>query len=391
MSQRRSGANPRLHLITGLFVAFGLVGCGASSASDADDVATTAVPDTTAPDTTSVASTEPLATDPPTTDAIEPNLPDWASGEMVIVESDTGPRELPVELVPFCESSRSFYLAAKGLDYVEIGQTGTAQQLFAALVALVPSTIESAPSDDLAAQPMAARDQLVVLVPALEQIGYDDGRIEELPDPRAVLDNLAAFAETRDSLEDFLVEVCGADEDVLADQASGATSAAAAAAGETTEPDAPVEAVDGVAITNASSTIELSVPPDWTEIVDGLENGRQTLSASADLEGFFDLAAPGVVVLRGEGGFRDGGFVGRVLETQSLLEDAGCVLVDERFYFDNTYTGDERIFDCGNDGLDVRIFGGINEDESLYAMVVLVQPIDEPGIRQLILETFLVS
>jgi hypothetical protein len=367
----------------------GLLGCGGAS-NDAD-VVDTSTPDTTA-DTSADTTSSVATTDPPsTTSPPEQELPDWASGEMVIVESDTGPLELPVELVPFCESSRSFYLAARGLDFVEDGQVGTLQELFAALAAVVPVAIDTAPSEEFTVEPTAARDQLAVIVSAFEQIGYDESRVAELDDPQALLDAFTAFDATRSSLQEFLVEVCGADDDVLVEQALGVASAAAAAAGETTEPDAPVEAVDGVAITNANSTIALSVPPDWTETEDGLENGRQTLAASSDIEGFFALSAPGVLVLRGEGGFRDGGFVGRVLETQSLLEDAGCVLVDERFYFDNTYTGEERIFECGNDELDVRIFGGLNEDESLYAMVLLVQPADQPGTRQLILETFLVS
>jgi hypothetical protein len=374
-------------MITALAAATALLGCGgASTDSDDAEVVETSTPETTAV----VATTDPPSTDPPTTTAPGPELPDWASGELVTVGSDTGPIEMPVELVPFCESSRSFYLAAKGLDYLEPSQVGAARELFAALVAVVPMTIETAPSDEFAVEPIAARDQLAVLVPAFEEIGYDDSRVQELTDPQGVLETFAAFGATRNSLQEFLVQACGADDDVLVEQALGVASAAATAAGEAVEPDAPVEAVDGVAITNANSTIEVSVPGDWSEVEDGLQGGRQTLVASSDIEGFFDLATPGVLVLRGEGGLRDGGFVGRVLETQPLLEAEGCVLTEERFYFDNTYTGEERIFECGT-GLNVRIFGGTNEDESLYAMVLLVQPIDEPGIRQLVLETFLVS
>ena len=80
------------------------------------------------------------------------------------VNADTGPVELPVELVPFCESSRSFYIAARGLDFLANEQVGSVRQLFAALTALAPLTIETAPSEEFATEPSAARDQLGVIV-----------------------------------------------------------------------------------------------------------------------------------------------------------------------------------------------------------------------------------
>jgi len=383
--------NNRTQIITALVVTVGLLGaCGGDSAPTdgaGDDVVET----TSANTSTTSSTTDPPSTVPPTTDPRDPTLPAWASGEMVTVGSDTGPIEIPVELAPFCESSRSFFLAAKGLAYVGDGQVGTAKQLFAALAALSPLTIETAPSEEFATEPTAASDHLAVLIPALEQIGYDGARIQELPDGQSVLDTLADFTETRDSLQEFLVQACGADEEALDQQARGAAAAAAAAAGETVEPDEPLEAAAGVPITNAGSTITLSVPAEWAETEESSENGIETFVASSDIDTFYGLATPGVLVLRGEGGFRDGGFVGRLLEYQADLEGIGCVLEDESEYNDGTYGGREKIFECDTDGLDVRLFGGATADESLYAMVFLVNSIDEPGIRQLIVDTFLVS
>lgn len=398
--------NKRLQIITALAAMIGLLGaCGGGSGSSDDaesgssDAATTVAvtdppstdPDTNDPETTDPPTTEPPTTDGPATDPEDPGLPEWASGEMVTVGADTGPLELPVELARFCESSRSFYVAAKGLVYVGEEQVGTAQQLFAALDALIPAVIESAPSDDFATEPIAARDQLAVIIPALEQAGYDRAGLQELPDRDLVLDTLEDFGETRDSLQEFLVQACGADVEVLDEQARDAAAAAAEAAGEVVDPVESVEAATGVAIANDDSTITLSVPVDWTDTDQSTEDGRELLSASADLESFFDLAAPGVLVLRGEGGFRDGGFVGRVLEFEADLLEAGCVATDESDYDDNTYSGQERTYECGTEGLEVRLFGGATADESLYAMVLLVSPTDEPGIRQLIVETFLVA
>lgn len=376
-------------IISALAVTIGLLGaCGGdsdTSSESTDDAATTTEA------TTTVATTEPPATDPPTTTAAGPDLPDWASGELVTVGSDTGPLEMPVELAPFCESSRSFFIAAKALDYLEEGQEATAQQLFAALAALSPATIETAPSEEFAVEPLAAQEQLAVLIPAFEQVGYGPSGLQDLPDPDAVLDTVAEFGETRESLQTFLVEACGADEAVLLEQAQGAATAAAGATGETIEPEAPVEAAAGDPITNSADNITVSVPPEWTETGEFVDNGRLHLVASSDLAGFEDRTAPGVFVLRGEGGFRDGGFVGRVLDYESDLVDQGCVAVEERDYNDGTYIGQERVYDCGVDGLDVRLFGGATADESLYAMVLLVNPIDEPGIRQLIINSFLVG
>ncbi len=391
-------------IITALAVTIGLLAaCGGESTSSDeagdDEAETTTIAPTTTAATTVPPSTEPPPTDPPPTDppptsSAEPGLPEWASGQLVTVETDTGPLDLPVELVPFCESSRSFYIAAKGLDFVAEGQSETARQLFAALAALAPVTIETAPSADFAVEPTAARDQLAVLIPAFEQVGYGQTSLQELADPQAVLDTLGEFGETRDSLQAFLVQACGADDAVLVEQARGATAAAAAAAGETLEPEEPaepVEAAAGVPITNPDSNIAVSVPAEWAETGDYLENERHHLVASADIDAFADLTVPGVLVLRGRGGLRDGGFTGQVLTYQADLEEAGCVVTDERDYYDGTYAGQERVLDCGTDGLDVRLFGGTNEDESLYAMVLLVSPTDEPGIRQLIVNTFLVS
>ncbi len=368
----------------------------------ADEADTTAVEtssaEPTAPPATATpapvpteAPTDPTPSEVPEEDTDDADLPEWASGETITVDTDTGPLELPVELAPFCESSRSFYVAARGLNYVEPDQSGTAQQLFAALAALSPSTIETAPSADFAAQPIAARDYLAILIPAFEQVGYDTSQVAGLPDAQAVFDALEGFGETRESLQAFLVQTCGADVGVLYDQASGAADAAAAAAGETIEPAEPVEPVAGSVIENDDSTITLSVPLDWTETVEYTADGHPQLAASSDLDGFLALTTPGVLVLRGKGGLRDGGFTGQVLTFQADLEAIGCELTEQLDYDDGTYRGQERILDCGADGLDVRLFGGTTSDESLYAMVLLVNPVAEPGVRQLIVESFLVS
>ena len=344
------------------------------------------------PPSTEPADTDPPVTEPPATDPAAADLPEWASGQMATVESDTGPLELPVEVIPFCESSRSFHTAAKGLDYLDPEQVLSVQQLFAAMVAVVPVTIETAPSAELAAQPTAAQEQLATIVPALEQIGYDLDRLPEVDDPDGVTDALGSFAVTRASLEAFLVQACGADPDVLAEQAQGAADLAAETMGEVSpdapsEPEEPVEAVPGTEVSNRTSSIVLSVPTDWTETKEFVDD-YDRLVAAPDIAAFDELTGPGVRVLRGEGGFRDGGFVGRLLDLEFNLGKAGCTMLDERGYDDNTYRGQEQIYDCGNDDLDVRVFGGNNEDESLYAVVFLVQPAGEMGIRRLVVETF---
>ncbi|MEP4649452.1 MAG: hypothetical protein ABJ314_04670, partial [Ilumatobacter sp.] len=352
--------NKRTRLCTGLVTAIGLLAaCGGSGG---EPVATDAADDEAAVETTSPATTpptEPPATEPPATEpstteppATEPpstepasDRPDWASGELATVQTDTGLLELPVELVPFCESSRSFYIAANAVDLVRDGQFGTSQQLFAALAAVIPSVIESAPSDEFAAEPTDAQDQLAVIIPAFEEVGYDNTRASEVSDPDALLEAVRGFTSTRDSLRTFLVDVCGAEGDVLDEQSQGAVEAAAAAAGETIEPAEPAEpvaAAAGTPITNEASNISLSVPVDWTETEESLEDGRQQLVASSDIDTFYGLATPGVLMLRGEGGFRDGGFVGRVLEFQADLEGIGCTVVAETDYDDGVYSGQER-------------------------------------------------
>jgi hypothetical protein len=345
----------------------------------------------TEPAPTEPPATEPPATEPPATDPPVSELPEWASGATVTVDTDTGPLELPVEVVPFCESSRSFYIAANGLDFVREEQVGTVQQLFAALATLLPLTIETAPSEELTAEPTAAQNQLAVIIPAFDQIGYDGTRTAELSDPESVFDAVQGFAETRTGLRSFLVQACGADEDVLDEQSREAVEMAAAAVGESVQPEEPVEPVAGSPLTNAGETITVAVPTDWTAIDESVSDGRDQLVAASDIDAFSELAAPGVLVLRGEGGFRDGGFVGRVLEFQADLEAIGCALVDEGDYDDGVYLGQERVFDCGTEGLDVRLLGGTNADESLYAMVFMVYPSDEPGVRQLIVDTFQVA
>lgn len=256
---------------------------------------------------------------------------------------------------------------------------------------LVPLTIETAPSEEFASEPKAAQGQLAVLIPAFEEIGYDGARIAELSSPELVIGALQEFTGSLESLRSFLFEACGADGDVLDEQSQDAAAIAAEAAGETIEPVAPVDAVAGSPITNAASTIMLSVPADWTETEEPVESGRDQIVVSSDIDTFDGLVTPGVLVLRGEGGFRDGGYFGRLLEFEADLEEVGCVLVDDRDYDDGTYRGQERMYECGAEGLDVRLLGGTTADESLYAMVFLVHPSDELGIRQLIVETFQVA
>ncbi len=398
--------NKRTQSTAGLALAIGLLAaCGGSAdpvatdATDPDDVVETTPTDTTPPTEPPVTEpavtepppTEPPVTEPPATDPPQPDLPEWASGAMVTVQTDTGPLEMPVELAPFCESSRSFYVAAKGLDFVTDEQVGTAQQLFAALAVLAPLAIDTSPSEEFAIQPTAARDDLAVLIPAFEEIEYDGSRIGELSDPESVIASVQGFTETRNSLQAFLIQACGADGETLDEQSRNAVAVAAEAIGETIEPDEPVEAVAGSPVTNEDVTIGLSVPAGWTETDEPVRSGRSQFVVSPDIAAFSELVAPGVLVLRGEGGFRDGGFVGRVLEFESDLLEVGCVAVDKDDYDDGIYNGQERTFECGTDGLDVRLFGGTTADESLYAMVLLVHPSDEPGIRQLIVDTFQVS
>ncbi len=393
--------------VVGLVVAAGLVAaCGGggsdpvttSAGGDAEIVetqATDAVPASTSPVTdppaTEPPATDPPVTEPPATDPPESELPEWASGETITIETDTGPLDLPVELVPFCESSRSFYIAGNGLDFVGEEQVGTVQQLLAALATLAPLTVETAPSEEFVAEPTAAQNQLAVIVPALDEIGYDGTRTAELSDPDSLFEALQGFAETLSGLRSFLVQACGADGDVLDDQSRETVQIAAEAVGEAAQPEEPVEPVPGSPVTNVGETITMAVPADWTETDEFVNNGRDTLAVAPDLAAFSDVTAPGVLVLRGEGGFRDGGFVGRVLDFQSDLEEMGCVFLDEIAYDDGVYVGQERLFDCGTDGLEVRLLGGTTADESLYAMAFMVYPSDEPGVRQLIVDTFEVA
>lgn len=388
--------HPRLLITLTATVAL-LAGCGGSDAEPAASGApttesdlTTTTPDTE-PATTTPAATDPPPTDPPATDPADPELPDWASGEMVTVESDTGELVLPVELAAYCETSRSFYVAASALDHVEPEQPGAARELFGALAAIAPLAIDAAPAADFAAGPTLATEQLAVMIPAFESIDYDGSRIAELDDPQAMVDAVGAFGVTRDELLVFLAATCGADADVLDDQAVEAAIIAADAAGETVVPDEPVEAIPGTAVANTSGSIELAVPPEWTELEESVENGRDQLVVSADIDQFYNLLAPGVLVLRGEGGLRDGGYVGRVLDFQSDLEEIECVQVSEADYDDGLYIGQERIFDCGSEELEYRILGGTTPDETLYALVFLVSPIGQTGLRQLIIDTFQVS
>lgn len=396
--------NTRRLMATGVILALALTGgCGGDAASDtdADGSATSAVdsaapaptepattePVVTGPPATQPPATEPPATEPPTTSGQGDGLPDWASGEIVTVGSDNGPLEMPVELARFCEASRSFYLAAQGLALIGADQAGTARQLFGGLAALSPRTIDTAPSEDFATEPMAARDQLAILVPAFDQIDYDSSRLQELADPQAVLDALADFGETRDALRMFLVEACGADEATLDEQARNITAAAAEAAGEASGPAEPVAAVAGSPIVNEDGTIDVSVPDEWTEVEASATDGTRQLLASSDIDALFSLSTPGAIMVRGVGGLRDGGFVGQILTTQGDLEEAGCELVDQFGYDEGMLSGQERVFDCGNPELDVRLLGGSTADESLYAFVLLVSPADQPGVRQLIVET----
>ena len=391
----------RHEIIIGFAATIGLLGaCGGDPDTSGDSVMTSSTDSTTttagsaateSTTTTPTATTATTATTTPTAEPDDSGLPAWASGEMVTVDTDTGRLEMPVELAAFCESSRSFYIAARALDSVGDGQTGTAQQLFAALAAISPITIETAPSEQFAAEPKAARDQLAVIIPSFEQVGYDAARLSEIPDAESLADAVEAFGDTRNSLQQFLVEACGADQNALGDQAKEAAAIAAQAAGELVDPGDPVEPSDGASITNAASNITVAVPADWNETDETLQDGREVLAASSDLEGFFGLTTPGVLVIRGEGGLRDGGFGGRVFELQASLEEGGCTLVGDRDYDDGVYVGFERIFDCGTDGIDVRLLGGTTADETLYATVLLVNPVDDPGIRELIVTTFEVT
>lgn len=367
-----------------------------ASATTAPTVPPTAVPPTEVPATAVPEATVPEATVPPATvapipDPATPELPEWASGELVTVGADTGPLELPVELAAFCESSRSFYVAAHALDFVDVDKVdiddaAAFEQLFGAQSALLPTTIETAPSEEYAAFPIAMSEQLAVIIPAFAQVGYDQSRLGELDDPE-VLEAFTAFVEIQASLDTFLVEECGADRSVLDEQAAGA----AELVGGSAPTSAPVEAVEGTPIQNQAMTISVSVPTDWIDIQESDESGFDQLIVSSDIEGFFTLSTPGAVVLRGEGGFRDGGYYGRVLEFQALLEDVSCEVVNEGDYDDGVYVGREQLYDCGSASLEVRVFGGATADESLYAVVMLVQPIDQQGIRQLIVNTFEVA
>lgn len=180
--------------------------------------------------------------------------------------------------------------------------------------------------------------------------------------------------------------------------AAATTTTIAVPAPETTAtpPEPPDTGSNGVPvgyrpIIDESGDLRANVPAEWVEI-DGAPDGElRQLSAAPDLTGFLGgYSEPGMVLLTGAAATPDSWMDG-LSTTLGVAEGDGCVVSETSDYSDGVYTGTEHILTCGSDASVAHLIGGRNSDGDLFFLLAIVRSVDEPDVRDQVVQSFFID
>lgn len=392
MTSTKSGRFRRSALLLAV-AAVGLAACG-DAPSETEAVVTDPIEDepidepavTTATDTT-----------PPATAPITTTVTTAASTTTTAVDADT-PEPSPQA---YCDTSRDYWIPYGALSFFAADDSVGIGHAFDDLVARIQAPIDAAPNEE--ARRSAADAQVVLdeLRSLLSPVDFDPENIDDVDALTRVEELIVEFQSTREQLGAFLLDGCGFERSDLVGLARDYASAQATQptlddADPLPEPGAPPDtsapSVESTPITDASGTIEVSVPSEWADVSGEPGPNEDRLVASTDRTDFLNsFDVPGMFIEAvdtpaGTGADTYPTVLDTIVENYSAN---GCELRIEEPYSDPEYTGTEVAMSCVP-GFETRVISGTNTSGTRIFVIAMVLEADDSTTRDLIADSFFV-
>ncbi|MFK7918361.1 MAG: hypothetical protein AB8G14_09815 [Ilumatobacter sp.] len=294
----------------------------------------------------------------------------------------------------FCEAAENFFVPARALDFGDINDPAVLGTVITLLDGLAQPAIDAAPTDADARILVDSKALLDLAAPALTSIGFDLDRSGELDNGAEVGQALIDFGALLGELQVFLVDRCSssiADLDERAMSiADGIVTTPATSAPESVPVTTPT-AEEFTAIQNDTGDLRAEVPSAWTDVTGTPDGVLQQLAAAPNLQAFLDsYIQPGMLLITGDAANPDAWRDGLSTTVGIALED-GCTISDTADYDDGVYTGEENLLSCGDATSVAHIIGGRNSEGSLFFLLAIVRPVDDPGVRDQIVQSFFID
>lgn len=372
-----------------------LAACGGGSddAAPEDTSQSEMQSDTAVPVATAVVETTVPA--PMVTNAPEPVV---TSVEAPVATSVEAPVETTADVpdAAFCSAAENFFVPARALDFGDINDPAVLGGVIGLLDGMAQPVIDNAPAEADAALFVQSQGLLDLAAPALASIGFDLERSGELSNNVEVGEALVDFGGLLGEMQAFLIDRCGSSSAGLDDRAMAIAAELAINGTTTTIPDVvtpePVDSAgDFTPLENDSGDLSLDVPPAWTDVTGAPEGDLQQVAAAPNLQAFLDsYTQPGVLLLTGDAATPDSWQDG-LATTVGIAVDDGCTITDTSEYDDGVYTGEENLLTCGDPDSVAHLIGGRNEAGTLFFLLAIVRPTDDPEVRNRIVQSFFID
>jgi len=360
-------------------------GCGGGSSDEesaSGSIAANTTAETTSPPTTEA---EPVATTTSTT---------------TTSTTTTTVVDVAASRAAYCDASLDYWVPTGALDFYDAGDGGAVGQTFDDLNRLVQGPIDTAPDDAARQSPAEAQVILAELTPLLAAVDFDPTLLSESDRDQAdALIN--GFYDSQDRLSSFLIDQCGfVGEDLIGlarDYAfSLATLPLAADAnplvGNDSVPETTSPTVEPTPITDASGSIQVDVPAEWSDVSGEPGPTEDRLVASTDRDSFLaGFSVPGMFIEAvdiPDGSGRDA-YPIAVDSIITAYEANGCVQQTEELYSDPVYVGTEVVLSCVP-GFEVRVISGTDDPGTRIFAIVMVLEEGDSTTRNLVANTFFV-
>ncbi|MEL6890001.1 MAG: hypothetical protein AAFP84_00275 [Actinomycetota bacterium] len=301
--------------------------------------------------------------------------------------------DLPDELGAFCDASAKYYVTVGAL-IEDVQTSGALEVLLPVAIDLVDDAIDAAPSEALAAEPIAARGALWAIEPVFEAADFDIGAAGVAA--ADVLDEFETLNDTYVALESFLRDECGSDVGELTAMSASLAAELDAEFGEEADAGDDVDvAADATAVFDDSGQLAARVPSAWVEVNGEPDGDFRQLIASTSITGLeSSFIVPGMILLSADApdGDADVAWMGGLAGAVQNSEQAGCVTISTEQYDDGVYVGEERVLDCPGGGGTVvfHAIGGSNAENDVWFVLLLVAELGS-GVRELVGDSFLVD
>lgn len=369
---------------------FGLVAASCASSSSGIQVA----PPSQATDSAGVAGSEPIETLPPTeiseSTTTEVALPTTAASTIALDQALTSD-DVNDDL---CTAADDVYVVFRAFDQLEPGDDE-------ALGTILTEAVRRAGVLDLASEDITNIGERIA---GSTDVLFDVFESVEFQAERLTTSDLDVFARASDDLDPALVDLrelidkpcfrTVVDFDEFAEAASLLGRAAATQISDTL-PTVPLDpatgAIESVRIEDNAGETSVDVPTSWTNIN---PLGGRRLTAGPEGSRFeFDFGVRGVGMFIFSNEIADAAANAELMSESTVDEmiDRGCEVAAE-FDFDNgRYTGREIKLTCVGSQVRSHVIVGTNAEQTISFLVGIARRDSEPGVRDLIADTFVID